>query len=458
LQDSATPYPSNIMRRAVLLLALVHAASAHPVVDAWRAQANALRHANARSRTVKSPQTAKPAIPKVWSATVLQRITLDGKALPFTGSAGRQTSDATARRSISQGGSKVPYAPLSFVGTPLEWLNQTQYADNEFTGIDLENTKYPGNLDQSSGFHDLFAWTIVAKLVGTVGSYHRWEYSIETPYSASFVLLTSLDDTTPVQFLQNITMTQPGKGTVKYDLNYTFFDFTTGTAPWAVELWSDFNRSDFTDPMVCPTPQLGAVAEPATQEHYIFHPRHEFNISAQDNGDANGDVYFTCQDLLTNQSQAMGEDYQWISHWSITLIPRWGQYQNCNNYGAANNCLGNEHFWVGHEAALGMGEPDGGQCVTNPLVGEWFSLPVGGQCADGVAPDGKACTWVATRQKTIDAQCLLGHKYIEACLADGRAPFEQAKAKFLAAFGSEDPAQGGCPGLPGPAGPRSAAA
>ena len=64
---------------------------------------------------------------------------------------------------------------------------------------------------------------------------------------------------------------------------------------------------------------------------YIFHPRHEFNISQQDNGDADGDVYFVCEDLLTNASKAQGEDYQWLTHWSLELVPKWGQYQNCNN-------------------------------------------------------------------------------------------------------------------------------
>ena len=55
-----------------------------------------------------------------------------------------------------------------------------------------------------------------------------------------------------------------------------------------------------------------------------------------------------CEDLITNSSQAMGEAYQWITQWTIEHIPRWGQYQNCNNYGATNKCFGNEHFWVGH--------------------------------------------------------------------------------------------------------------
>ena len=56
----------------------------------------------------------------------------------------------------------------------------------------------------------------------------------------------------------------------------------------------------------------------------------------------------------------------------------------------------------------------------------------------------------AKRVKTIDAQCLLKHDYVKACLEDGRAPFKKAKEKFLKAFASEHPLRGGCPGLPGP--------
>merc|ERR1719152_864515 len=98
-----------------------------------------------------------------------------------------------------------------------------------------------------------------------------------------------------------------------------------------------------------------------------------------------------------------------------------------------------------------MGEADGGQCVANPLTGEWFSLPLGGHCADGQPPDGKACTWRAHRVKTIDAQCLLAHGYLDQCLrGEQRAPFLDAESTFAASFHSVDPAKGGCPALPGP--------
>ena len=87
----------------------------------------------------------------------------------------------------------------------------------------------------------------------------------------------------------------------------------------------------------------------------------------------------------------------------------------------------------------------------SPQVGEWYSLPLGGHCPPGVTPDGKACTWRASRVKTIDSHCLLGHGFIDHCLAgDKRAPFVSAEKSYVAAFASVDPAKGGCPALPGP--------
>ena len=153
---------------------------------------------------------------------------------------------------------------------------------------------------------------------------------------------------------------------------------------------------------------------------------------------------------VRHSTTGIDHHYQWLSSWTIHHSPHLGQYQNCNGY-PHPQCLGAEDFWVGHEAAIGMGAPGGGQCVGNPQVGEWYSLPLGGHCPPGVTPDGKACTWRASRVKTIDSHCLLGHGFIDHCLAgDKRAPFVSAEKSYVAAFASVDPAKGGCPALPGP--------
>ena len=103
---------------------------------------------------------------------------------------------------------------------------------------------------------------------------------------------------------------------------------------------------------------------------------------------------------------------------------------------------------MGHEAAQSLGLPRGGQCTSNPQTGEWWSLPVGGECKGGDTPEGGKCTWSGTRRKTIDAKCLLDqHGFKEACAADRRAPFPTATAIFLAALAEDDPNKGGCPPL-----------
>ena len=62
-------------------------------------------------------------------------------------------------------------------------------------------------------------------------------------------------------------------------------------------------------------------------------------------------------------------------------------------YGAANNCLSEEKFLVGRETPEYLPQPGGGpalqrQCGrTDPRLGQWFSLPVGGECKHGSVPN-----------------------------------------------------------------------
>lgn len=41
---------------------------------------------------------------------------------------------------------------------------------------------------------------------------------------------------------------------------------------------------------------------------------------------------------------------RWLTQWTLELLPWWGQYQNCNGYGAAHSCISSEHFLVGRES------------------------------------------------------------------------------------------------------------
>ena len=359
-------------------------------------------------------------------------------------------SDATAKLLYTNEANKLPYAPKSFIGTPLEWLNVSQWSTSNFTGIELEGAKYADNFPgQPQGFYDMFAFVAAVTYAGDTmlkgRSVHKWSFASKFPQPVALLLYTSKERGLPVRLDENVTVA----GTA-YEVVYEFETFVPDAG--VPSAWATFNETDFTHPRPCPLP-AGATRPPPPrrQEVYLFHPRHEFNISQQDNGDLDGDVFFVCQDFLANVSEAQpGEDYQWISRWALELVPRWGQYQNCNGY-PDPRCLGAERFWVGHEAALGMGAPDGGQCAENKLTGEWFSLPEGGRCRRGASPGDGTCTWSAARVKTIDGQCLLGHGFLDACRAgDRRAPFTAARDVFVRAFATDDPASGGCKGLPGP--------
>ena len=107
-----------------------------------------------------------------------------------------------------------------------------------------------------------------------------------------------------------------------------------------------------------------------------------------------------------------------------------GQYQNCNGY--PPKCAGSNNFLVGHSGAQNQGPvPNNGQCSSNPLVGEWYSLPVGGKCTGEARPHDGTCTWRKHHIKTIDSKCLIEqHGFKEVCAKDARAPFSAVSRTF----------------------------
>ena len=98
-----------------------------------------------------------------------------------------------------------------------------------------------------------------------------------------------------------------------------------------------------------------------------------------------------------------------------------------------------------------------GQCDANPLVGEWWSLPAGGECAPGATPGDGSCTWRATHVKTVASSCLFDARrgFVDECKKQDRAPYTQPKKILQAAF--DDVKAGGCPAIPGPPGSARAA-
>ena len=133
----------------------------------------------------------------------------------------------------------------------------------------------------------MFSWTRAAQFVGAarIGNgtmVNKWFFAYK---GDSFELLTRTDNSTPVIVQENITLPEVGQYNVTLlfaptqNTNESWF-LANQTAPWAKQLWAGFNRTDFEVPPVCPAAPGGD--RPRTQEVYIFHPRHLFNISQQD--------------------------------------------------------------------------------------------------------------------------------------------------------------------------------
>ena len=394
-----------------------------------------------------------PVLPTVWNALVNFTEEIDGKPvqLAIAGQSQLQVvaQDDLKGRGITRTHSKMPFAPAAFIGTPLEWINITQFQTSELFGIEVNGEKLDGTAAYGAHYNSIFSWVKYAKpgplvtINGTMCA--SWVLQIKTG-----VLKLLLDaHGTPRLFEENVTV-RSGSSTFNYHLRYEFSTFTpNGTLPG---VWDDFNATAFTAPKQCSStrPQPNAVKKMV----YVFHPQNDFNVSSQDVGSILGDTLFLCAEGKVGG----GHSYEWVTNWEIDHIPNYGQYQNCNGY--PPKCLGSENFWVGHEAAMGLGPASGdagdglaaGQCVDNPLVGEWYSLPAGGKCKAGQEPGDGTCSWRARRVKTIDSKCLFQPSYgfFDACVAQYRAPQTGAAKILRMAFDSDVAADGGCPALPGP--------
>jgi len=193
----------------------------------------------------------------------------------------------------------------------------------------------------------------------------EWTFAVQ---SSSYALLVR-DDGVPLKVSQNVTAP-----TAVYNISTEFSNFVPDLGD-IEKVWDTFNITEYLSPMVCP-----ATSQPAATvvTMWIFHAKHVMDIVGQDLGDEAGDVVFVCQDVIANQSLATDHGYEWLTQWEIELVPRWGQYQNCN--GHPPQCIGGEKFWVGREHAEYMGTPaPARQCgASNEVTGMWFSCQLGG--------------------------------------------------------------------------------
>jgi len=397
--------------------------------------------ATVTSNVSQTPKVG-PTLPSIWNGT--------GDSIQQMGNASNQQvvafgvnvtmmSDATKKQSASIGQEPFQWGPEAFHQAGNSTITQITLTSN-MTFLILNGAKY---IASPGTFNNLFGWTLGATNAGIVTwngmKLTRWILQIPTGNTSYELLVTS--DNTPVRQELNTTVPEsvPVYGGKRYSQKHVFNTFHANSA-LVPDPFENFDINDYLEPMRC-EPEVEPIKNVTM---FIFHPTNNFEIAGQDLGDAQGDVFFTCVDVMLKQPGQIDHDYQWITQWSIELNPTFGQYQNCNGY--PSNCLGDEHFAVGHAAAQNLGRPVLGQCQLNPETGEWFSLPVGGECPASVTPDFKQCSWRKTRVKTIDSKCLFDtHNFRSMCEVDGQAPFKAATDIFSQAFSSDNVSDGGCP-------------
>eukprot|EP00040_Diaphanoeca_grandis_P037050 m.239475 g.239475 ORF g.239475 m.239475 type:complete len:459 (-) comp33745_c5_seq3:1031-2407(-) len=390
-----------------------------------------------------------PMLPGKWNATGDSIMTFNNVSMQTVvafGSNVTMMSDNTLNRSAQVGVNAFKWGPEAFHKAGNSSIEQVTLATKQYSLMQLNGAKYIQSA--AGGFSNIFSWTPAAHSTGIVMWNHmnltRWVFALPTNGNASWELFMKADGTPArMEFNFTIPKTDPGGyGGKRLHELYTFTTFNAD-ASMMPDPFAGFDINDYLHPMKCdPEP------EPVkNMTIFIFHPKNEFDIAGQDVGDAVGDTFFTCVDLLLSQPGMIDHDYQWITQWTIEFFTTIGEYQNCNGYNPPN-CFGTENFYVGHAAGQNLGRPTLGQCHSNPLTGEWYSLPVGGECKDSQVPDGKTCTWRKTRVKTLDSQCLFElHRFRDVCEIEGEAPFSTAVNAFNQAFASTNVTAGGCPAI-----------
>ena len=408
---------------------------------------------------------ASPDLPTTWSSAI--SLIIDGVNLlcEFGTCEGNAmlAQDDEKEMTVTRFEMQNRFAPLAYKGTAKEWFNVSEYDTSQGTFVTLQDLCYP-NSDMAdlarrrrltsdggfgarlheglaklqvvrgprSQFEDMFSWVADAADGGTeaceVDGY-AVDCSLWILDSPPYVLtLTVYDNTRPVEY--HVLGTVNG---VALNVSYFFHTFTTGADPEAFE---GLHRADCFAPKQCESNGPNILRD---QEFYIFHPANQYDLAGQDIGDALGDAFFVCETLNTG---AGDDGYEWISKYKVNLdLTVISQYQNCNGY--PSRCMGISTYYVGREAALGLGAPLAGQCDDNELTGNWFSFGVDGECKDGLVL-GVNCTWEATRIKTVNGDCLIkDNDYLATCALDGQAPFYLAQKALEDAFLSIE--DGGCP-------------
>ena len=219
------------------------------IVRAHRSKAVATVAAQPRSPLSLS-DPPKPAIPSAWHAVVNETVKSNGFSVPLSSTL--LSSNNVLKRQYSSQGSKLPFAPLAFVGTPLEWLNTSSWVTINGTFIAITGIKYP---QSTAPYNDLFSWLAYAKYDGDEALpdgrvVHRWSLKSEVPQVS--LLLKVTGDSVPVVFEENVTITDASSGKkTAYEIVFAFDAGTWAPGAEVTEPWVGFDEGLFVHPPNC---------------------------------------------------------------------------------------------------------------------------------------------------------------------------------------------------------------
>lgn len=325
---------------------------------------------------------------------------------------------------------------------PTFWSNASTYLYSDSAKMNI-NQVCRDSYQEGVYFADLFDWvnSPLTKFVDTRSVYgvecDNWNMYVNATMNVSLCA----NKNTPVEYTSLFHTTGlPGQNvSVTYTISYIFYNFTAAPPPPSVFTLPPECMSS----PVCPSQGVQFMQLVAAQPAYNIS---RYDITNQDTADWLGDTFFTCLDVLGNNTAS--DLYTVISLFTVEVDTRWGQYALCNGYNPGQ-CWGSELYFVGREAAIGIKEY-GGQCLNNSDVGNWFSMPVGGRCNNTDQRVGKDCSWrVFKRQRTVEIDCVFNQKGMLASCKSGHPPFSSSQQIFYNAL-TQTVDQGGCPDVPPP--------
>lgn len=368
----------------------------------------------------------KPFIQPSWSANITTTYRSGGQSAGST-MTGVYYYDAVHQRTRQIGrGPDTMFAPTDVSVADVLTANTTGLLNQNITlGSGADAVCKPMTNGTHIAYQDPFYWLASTSPNGThiVGGEPCDVWAFET--SSAIMTMCIAHDGAP----REVTLVVSGSST-----HTVYSNVRIGLLEDAVFMPSAACATNYPTP-ACP--DTGVV----NLDLYRIHgAREPLSLTNRNVADALGDVALVC--LMD------ANDASYVSRWVISANSSWGQYSYCL-YSGRNVCYSGSTHQVGRESSLGMGQGHlRGQCSENSDVGNWFSLPEGGECAPGEGVGTRGCTWGgAKRLRTVAASCILQNRGLqEACSKEmGHAPFQNSAAIFRAALASDDPNRGGCP-------------